>query len=249
MKTMVLPLGTLTTGEGPAFAILAMLPDGEFIVRISSSWAAAAAELSPHVQGVAHCDESLSLVGRRMGWKAVEPTEAQLLDRAAFALGFLLRLPRPKELSRFCRAWVAFFRMRLWQEAPAEMAIHVLKKKKGKTTTHAIEILGQAGIEFGFAFYEDPRAFDAVWNGETYPLNGLSVLAGDDPFLTQSFEPLGIRPPIVTRLVNTQPEAPQVEDFVLAAATMQLLTNMMHGDISPAKLTGGATLEFARDAP
>ena len=30
----------------------------------------------------------------------------------------------------------------------------------------------------GFAFYEDPRAFDAMWSGEHVPMNGLSVVDG-----------------------------------------------------------------------
>ncbi len=251
MDTIVLPLGTLPTDEGDGFGLLAILPGGFISVDLGTSWADAATRLSAKLQGPVTCDATLATVGRRFGWKTATPSVPQLLDRAAISLALSEELP-PKHhdvLVAFARAWADFFRLRLWEQMPAEMSLRALWKRGGKTTETAIAVMGQAGIEYGLAFYEDPRTFDAIWSGEKYPMDGLSVLASDEPFLEPAFQSLGVPPPVVTSVSRSRARRPKPADFVLATAVMRLLVNVLTGELAPLPLGAGATIELKRDVP
>ncbi len=250
METLVLPLGTIPTAEGDAFALLAELPTGLITMMVGQSWADAAARLAPQLGGQVTCDETLATVGRRFGWTVVTPTQEQHLLRAAIALGVVAELPAAHDvLLEFVKAWIEFYRLELWEQMPAEMSLRMIERSGKKEAVRAVAVMGQARIEWGFAFYEDPRAFDAVWNGEHFPMTGISVLADEDPYLLPAFQPFGVPPPVVTRIVKHRPRAPGVEDFVLGAASMQLLLNVLTGEFDPLPIGPGVTLELMRDEP
>ena len=87
--------------------------------------------------------------------------------------------------------------------------------------------MGSSGPERGLAFYEDPRALDAMWSGEYQPMNGLSVVDG-----------------VLTRITESVALAPRVKDCVLATAAMRLLINLVTGGPSSVSLRGGVRLEL-----
>ena len=115
--------------------------------------------------------------------------------------------------------------MRLWEQWPGELSIRVRRRAGRKRTEHAIAFIP----ENGFVFYEDPRAFEAMWSGEAFPIEGLSVVEGQ-----------------LIRLVASQPHPPRVKDFVLATAAMRLLINLVTGEPSPVALGRGEVLELKR---
>lgn len=250
MTTMVLPLSTVPTAEGDAFALLAQLPGGFILVEMGRSWADAADSLAPQLKGEVTCDAQLVTVGRRHGWAVATPSEHQLLECAAIAVGFAADLmPEGTAILQFCSAWIEFFRLRLWEQVPAELSVRALRRKGKQAREESISLLGQAGMEFGLALYEDPRAFDAIWSGEKYPMTGISVLADEDPYLKPAFQPFGVPPPVVTRIVDSRPFTPRLEDFVVATAAMQLLINVTTGEPNSFPLGRGATLELMQEAP
>lgn len=250
METMVLPLSTVPTAEGDAFALLAQLPGGFILVEMGRSWADAAASLAPQLQGRVTCDAALVTVGRRHGWVVATPTEHQLLECAAIAVGFAADLlPEGSAVLQFCSAWIEFYRLRLWEQVPAELSVRAIRRQGKKVREESISLLGQAGMEFGLALYEDPRAFDAIWSGEKFPMTGISALADEDPYLKPAFQPFGVPPPVVTRIVDSRPFTPRLEDFVVATAAMQLLINVTTGEPNSFPLGGGATMELMQEAP
>jgi hypothetical protein len=180
----------------------------------------------------------------------VTPTDAQRLECAAIAVGVSSDLMQGQAvMPAFCSAWVEFFQLCLWEQVPAELCVRALRRQGSKTTEHAIALLGQAKVEFGLAFYEDPRAFDAIWNGETYPMDGLSVLADDDRHLAPAFQPFGVPPPMVTSITGSRAKRPAMKDFVLATAAMQLLINVTTGEPNSFPLSKGVTLELMQEEP
>jgi len=250
MHTLVLPLGTVPTEEGDAYALLAELPDGLVTVELGDSWAGAAERLSPQLPGPVTCDEALATVGRRLGWTVVKPTEDQLLERAVIAVGMAADLPREAEVLRaFVKAWLEFFRLAPWEQLPAELSLRVIERAGRKESVRALAVMGQSHLARGVAFYQDPRAFDALWSGEHFPMSGLSVLADEDPYLLPSFQPFGVPPPVVTRIVESRAHPPGPDDFVLATASMRLLLNVLTGELSPLSIARGVTLELMRDEP
>ena len=202
MQTLVLPLGTVPTKQGSAYALLAELPNGLISLVLGDSWADAATRLAPELTGPVNCDEALATVGRRFGWKVVTPTLEQCLERAG-----------------------------------------------KKEALRSLAVMGQSGHEHGLAYYEDKRAFDAIWSGEHFPMTGLSVLADQDPYLLPSFQPFGVPAPVVTRIVKQRPHQPDAADFVKATAALQLLTNVLRGELGALPFGPGATLELLRDEP
>ncbi|MFZ5446154.1 MAG: hypothetical protein ACOZQL_39570 [Myxococcota bacterium] len=251
MSTLVLPLGILPTGEGNAFALLALFEDGRIGIELDRSWAAAGAKLARMLSGEVTCDATLATVAARVGWKAVAPTREQLLRRAAIAFCFANELP-PEATSlaeRFCDLWSHFFPMRLWEHVPAETAFRVLRRR-ARASEHLVAILGQAGQEFGFAWYDDPAAFAALWNGEPILFDGFSVLADDSAFLEPSFRALGVPPPTVTLSVRSEPRAPDGATLQLSRAVMELLVHAFHdGFAEPVALGDGSTLELSFTRP
>lgn len=250
MDTLVLPLGTMPTAEGDAFALLALLPSTLIRIDVGTSWADAAARLAPQLEGRVTCDAALSTVGRPLGWAVVTPSEHQLLECAAIAVGFAAELPMESDAVRaFVSAWIEFYRLGLWEQVPPELSVRALERSGKKTSERAIAVLGQAGLEFGLAYYEDPRAFDAMWSGERFPMDGVSVLADEDPYLVPAFQPFGVPPPVVTHIAKSRPHAPGLEDFVVATAAMQLLINVTTGEPNSYPLRKGVTLELMQEAP
>lgn len=247
MDALVLPLGTTPTLQGDLFAVLALLPDGAIGLGTGPSWADAAAHLAPQVSGAVRCEESLALVGRRFGWTPTMPTEEQRLQAAVIAVGLAWETrPHDENVAHLVRTWVQFFRLRLWEEVSADLAVPVLRHAGKKTSEQAITLLGQQGIEFGLVLYEDPRAFDAVWNAEPYPIDGVSVLTDQSGRLAPAFEALGVPPPVVTRLVKSRPKRGGPKDLVLATAAMQLLISAGQGEFIVHELGRGASLELGR---
>lgn len=246
---LVLPVGALPTDEGPVFVLMARLPNGLVELGVAPSWSDAAAALAPKLNGAVRCGESLTLHAKRFGWEPVHPGEADLLEAAGFAVLLVEQLPPDTHdaLTRYCRAWVNFFRLRLWEQLPGELAIHTIWTHGGVAQTTCLSVLGQAGKEFGLAHYEDVAAFDAMWSGAPFQFDGLSVLASDTPDLAPAFQPLGVPAPALTRLVRSMPEAPRLADYALATAAMELLVGVLTGELGPIPLGDGATLELKRE--
>ncbi len=244
-STMVLPLGTIPTADGDSYGLLALRPGGTIGLAIGTSWADAGTQLRPQLVGPVQCDPALTTVARRLGWDLATPTEAQYLERAGIAVAFAEELSPKHHLAMvaFCRAWVGFFRLALWEAMSAETSLPVLRKKGRKKTEHALTFMGQAKQEYGFAFYEDLRAFDAVWSGEHFPMDGLSVLADDSPFLLPVFRPFGVPPPQLTHVEQSHARPPTLEDYVLATASMQLLLGAAQGEVVPQALGDGVLLD------
>ena len=250
MQTLVLPLGTVPTKQGSAYALLAELPNGLISLVLGDSWADAAKRLAPELTGPVNCDEALATVGRRLGWKVVTPTLEQSLERAAIAVGIAADLPKENLVLRtFVSAWVDFYRLELWTQMPAEMSLTAVERSGKKEALRSLAVMGQAGLEYGLAYYEDKRAFDAIWSGEHFPMTGISVLADQDPHLRPSFQPFGVPPPVVTRIVKQRAHQPGSADFIKATAALQLLTNVLRGELGALPFGPGATLELLRDEP
>lgn len=115
----------------------------------------------------------------------------------------------------------------MWEHLPAELAVPVSRREGKKHTAHSIALL-----ERGFALYEDPRAFDAMWSGEHVPMNGLSVVEG-----------------VLTRIVEDTPDEPRAKDRALATAVMRLLINLVTGGPLEVTLGRGARLELKPQTP
>lgn len=250
MATLVLPLGILPTAEGDALALLALRPGGSIAVELGSSWAAAAKRMAARLEGPVTCDQALSAVGRKLGWKTVTPTREQRLHAASLAVGMAANLVvHDQTLEKFCSAWVAFFQLRLWEQLRPEFSLRTLRRERGKTSEQAISFLGQSGIEFGLAFYEKPGDFDAVMNREPVSFTGLSVLADHEPRLRPVFDPLGVPPPTVTRIVDRKARRPGLTDFMLATALMELIVGPTVGELRVCTLSPGVTIELKREEP
>ncbi len=250
METLVLPLGTVPTKQGDGYALLAELPSGLISLVLGDSWADAAKRLAAELTGPVNCDEALATVGRRFGWKVVTPTLEQCLERAAIAVGIAADLPKENAVLRpFVSAWIDFFRLELWTQMPAEMSLTAVERTGKKEALRSLAVMGQAGLEHGLAYYEDKRAFDAIWSGEHFPMSGISVLADQDPYLLPSFQPFGVPPPVVTRIVKQRAHQPGAVDFIKATAALQLLTNVLKGELGALPFGPGATLELLRDEP
>lgn len=112
--------------------------------------------------------------------------------------------------------------MCLWEQWPAELAIRVCRRARRERTEHAIAFIPEGG----FVFYEEPRAFDALWSGELLPIDGLSVVGGE-----------------LMRLIASEPRPPRVKDFVLATAAMRVLINLLTGE--PRSVPCGAGVALA----
>ena len=111
--------------------------------------------------------------------------------------------------------------MRLWDQWPAELSVRVRRKR----AEHAIAFIPEGG----FVFYEDPRAFEAMWSGEAWPTDGLSVVEGQ-----------------LIRIVASEPRPPRMKDFVLATAAMRVLINLVTGEPTSVSLGRGEKLELKR---
>ncbi|MDP2273941.1 MAG: hypothetical protein Q8K32_24585 [Archangium sp.] len=123
--------------------------------------------------------------------------------------------------TRFDATWGEFSTLRLWEQWPAELSVRVRRKR----AEHAIAFIPEGG----FVFYEDPRAFEAMWSGEAFPIEGLSVVEGQ-----------------LIRIVASTPKPPRVQDFVLATAAMRVLINLVTGERGPVSLGRGEKLELKR---
>lgn len=113
--------------------------------------------------------------------------------------------------------------MRLWEQWPAELSVRVCRRARRKRTEHAIAFIPEGG----FVFYEDPRAFDALWSGEFFPLDGLAVLGGE-----------------LIRIMASEPKPARVKDFVLANAVMRVLINLLTGEPRSVPCGEGMKLEL-----
>ena len=111
--------------------------------------------------------------------------------------------------------------MRLWDQWPAELSVRVRRKR----AEHAIAFIPEGG----FVFYEDPRAFEALWSGEAFPIEGFSVVDGQ-----------------LIRIVASEPRPPRMKDFVLATAAMRVLINLVTGEPTSVSLGRGEKLELKR---
>lgn len=122
----------------------------------------------------------------------------------------------------FEAAWAQFSELALWEQFPAELSLRVVRKAGRRSTEHAIAL-----IDRGFALYEDPRAFDAMWSGEHLPMNGLAVIDG-----------------VLARILESEALEPRVKDTVLATAAMRLLINLVTGEPPSVSLGRGEKLEL-----
>lgn len=252
LPTIVLPLGVLPTAQGDAYGLLALFPSGQIAIELDTSWAAAAARLARQLIAPVTCDETLATVGARQGWKTVTPERHHLLLRAAIAFALEHELPPglTNALADFCTAWPLFYGLRLWESVPAEASFSVVRRKGRQTSEHCVAVLGQNGLEFGLAWYDDRAAFDAMWSGEPFRFDGFSVLASDSAFLEPAFQPFGAPPPTLTRAVDTKGQAPTAATVDFATAVMTLLVRATTGGpFEPLPLSDGSTLELVLPEP
>ena len=110
--------------------------------------------------------------------------------------------------------------------------MRVLRREGRKRTEHAIAL---AGVQQGFAFYEDPRAFDAMWSGEGFSIDGFSVVMGEGGA------------PVVTRIVASQAMEPRREDLTMALAVMKLLIKLVSGGADSQAVRPGVSLSLRRE--
>lgn len=251
MHAMVMSLGRIPLQDRDGFGLFMLLPDGRVGMDIGTSWANAAERVAPKLQGLdVFCDPTLATVGRRFKWTSREPTSDQLLERAAVAFGFANDLSpawHPHVID-FVRAWIVFFPLRLWEQLPAEMSLRTLLRQGDAVTEGCLAVLGQNRTEYGLAWYRDWRAFDAMWNGDPYPVNGLSVLAHNDPFLEPVFQPFGVPPVTTLGIVDSKGKRPGLDTVRLATAAMELMLDVLRDDAPRTRPAGdGLTLEFKRE--
>ena len=245
----VVPLGVVSTKQGPGHALLAVLSDGTIDLEVKESWAAAAAAMAGRHRGPFSCDPSLTTVARRHGWALMEQLDEELIkSRAAIALALYAQLPPGwgADVKALIDAWCAFFPMRLWEQMPAEMALPLVRRTRGRASQHVVAMLGQNGIEFGIAFYELPTDFDALWSGTSPRGSMISVLAeGEAPLLRTAFDALNVPAPIVCPAKAMRPRQPSRGDLKLMTAVMNLVAGLPRGVLAVA-LGPGDTLEFER---
>ena len=248
METFVMPLGVLPAKDGSTYCLLAFQPSGDLSLERGTSWADAARRMAKRCKGEVKCEAGLLTVGLGLGWELSVPQFEHLWERAAVALAFQNQF-RPGDhefLIDFVRNWVQFYELRLWEHVPAELGIGLDRySKNGDRTRWVAGVMGQAETEYGFAVYDDPRAWDAIWGGEAHPMNGFSVLAGHDPFLELSFQPFNVPCPIVAGFddFKGRPRArlADEEDFRLANAVMQVLINIPSGNAEQLVPVGDGT--------
>lgn len=247
MQAMVMPLGQLSP---QSYGLFWIFPNGRIGLKLGTSWSDAAEQATSELEGLdVRCDPALATVGRRFQWASQQPTQHQYLERAAVSLGLAYEIPpqRHDTTLAFLRAWLDFLPLRLWEQMPAEMSLRTLLRRGEVTKEGCLAVLGQHGQEFGLAWYEDWRAFDAFWNGEPFPINGFSVLVQEDPFLAPAFEPFGVPPMVVTRIVDTKAAKPTDETYALATAVLQLVLDVLRPDGPASRSLGaGATIELKR---
>lgn len=120
----------------------------------------------------------------------------------------------------------------MWEQFPEELCVRVIRREGRKRTEHAIAL---AGVQQGFAFYEDPRAFDAMWSGEGFSIDGFSVVMGEGGA------------PVVTRIVASQAMEPRREDLTMALAVMKLLIKLVSGGPDSQAVRPGVSLSLRRE--
>jgi hypothetical protein len=247
MQAMVMPLGQLAPDQ---FGLFWQVTDGRIGLKVGTSWSDAAQRAKDELSGFeVVCDPALATVGRRFNWASQEPTPEQYLERAAVALGLAHELSPSfhDHTLAFLRAWLDFFPLRFWEQFPAEMSLRTFLRRGDKVEEGCVSVLGQHGQEFGLAWYEDWRAFDAIWSGEPFPINGFSVLAEPDPFLAPAFEPFGVPPVLLSKIVKMKPVKPTQETYLLATAALELMLDVLRPEGPQIRSAGeGLTLELKR---
>lgn len=249
--TQVVSFGEIPTRQGPAFALLALRPDGSVEVEVSKSWASAAAALASRLTGPVGCDPALTTIGRRHGWSVMERLDEEVLSmRATVALSLWFELgPKLKDdVAALVEAWREFFPLELWEDVPAEVALPVVHRKGRTVHRHALGILGQGGEEHGVALYEDPADFSALWSGGRPRGTMMSVMvAAPSPLLTTAFAPLGVPPPFLFPFSAMKPRRPTRDDFRLMTGALRLLGGLHRGVLS-VMMGPNDSLEFERTA-
>jgi hypothetical protein len=248
METFVMPLGVLSAGGESAYYLLAFLPNGDLRLERGLSWAEAAKTLSKRCKGEVKCEAGLLTVGLGLGWELSVPHFEHLWSRAAVALAFLNQFqPEDHEfLVDFVRTWVQFYELQLWEHVPAELGIGLDRySSSGERSRWVAGVMGQGETTRGFAVYDDPRSWDAIWAGNAWPMNGLSVVAGREAFLETSFAPFNVPCPIVAGFHDDggKPEAHPAEaiDYRIANAVMQVLINIPSGQAEQLVAVGDGT--------
>lgn len=247
--TMVMPLGVMSTAEGPAYALMSLGLDGELDLQIGTSWAASAEAFAQRLTGKIQCDPALTTVGRRYGWSVVAPDEEMLITRAVVALSTYHEFPPDwfDDVAALVAAWRAFYPMRLWEQLPAEMGLPLLRTNSRGAHEHLVAVLGQAQQEFGVAVYENPADFDQLWSGGSPTGSMNSVLAEEhDELVTTAFRPFGVPAPVVTTAQGLHVRVTTLDDLRLVTGAMSLLTGVVTGVVR-VQLATGDELEFVRE--
>ncbi len=123
-------------------------------------------------------------------------------------------------------AWRAFVDAALWDTLKAEVGLRVRKLDAPEGLVGCIAVLGHGGSgdERGLAFYEDATSFDALWSGEPGRIDGLSLLVDpENPLLRLAFDALGVPPPVLIAVEDSQPRAPSLDELALAEACLRVL--------------------------
>ncbi len=247
MQAMVMPLGQLSP---QSYGLFWLLSDGRIGMKLGTSWSDAAERATAELaEFEVLCDPALATVGRRFKWASEQPTQEMYLERAAVALGLANDLSPSfhDHTLAFLRAWLGFFSLRLWEQFPAEMSLRTLLRRGDDVEEGCLSVLGQHGQEFGMAWYDDWRAFDAIWSGEPFPIHGLSVLANQDAFLAPAFEPFGVPPVLLVKIVNTKSAKPNEETYLLATAALELMLDVTRPEGPQVRNAGeGMTIELKR---
>lgn len=247
MHAMVMPLGQLAPEQ---FGLFWLLSDGRIGMKVGTSWSDAAERAMGELAGFeVVCDPALATVGRRFKWASEQPSLEMYMERTAVALGLAHELSPSfhEETLAFLRAWLEFFPLRLWEQFPAEMSLRTLLRRGDKVEEGCLAALGQNRQVFGLAWYTDWRAFDAIWSGEPFPINGFSVLDDDDLFLAPAFEPFGVPPVVLTKIVNTKAVKPTEDTYRLATAVLELTLDVLRPEGPRVRDAGdGRTIELKR---
>jgi hypothetical protein len=238
-------LGPVETGQGSAWCVAGVTPDGDMVspeLRSSPEKALEAFAKRGGGQEIV-CEPALAELAGPLGLRCGKLTQEALPARAALAYllsrGPMAGKPPPDALFRLFHSCAAFLKARPWERVDSDTALPTVVTIDARRSAREVSILGGGGEEFGVAIYDQPgsiqrvlAAMEAGRPEDGRHVDSLSVTLDEEPewaveALDAAFG-LG-RLPFPVRLRRGRPSPASTEELLQLAAVLDAVVKLTSG--------------------
>src|SRR5574341_1975002 len=238
-------LGPVETGQGSAWCVAGVTPDGDMVppeLHSSPERALRAFAKRGGAQEIV-CEPALAGQARPLGLRCASLSKEALPARAALAYllsrGPMAGKPPPDALFRLLQSCAAFLEARPWERVDSDTPHPAVVTVDGRQSVREVSILGGGGEEFGVAIYDQPgsiqrvlTAMDAGRPEDGRLVDSLSVTLDEEPAwavdaLDDAFG-LG-RLPFPVRLRRGRPSPASTEELLQLAAVLDAVVMLASG--------------------